>query len=98
MPAPTFFSMLKSVRELKREENAVLLRELCDIVVIAWGSSDYYKSMRENYTELLLTPEQLAARKNPRVFDVNNPERAKEAANLLASFLGQNKKRGGVNV
>jgi hypothetical protein len=96
-PATTFFSLLKSARQIKREEMALQLKEFCDIAAISWGGEKYYSALKNSYSEMLLSPEQLAARKNPRVFDCENPERAKDAAQMFASFLGQAKKMSRTN-
>ena len=98
VPAPTFFAMLKSVRQIKKEEMAVQLRELCDIQAISWGGTKYLTSLKSSYSEMTMTPDQLKARLNPRVFDCNVEERADAAAEMFKSFLGQAKKMDVKNV
>lgn len=97
-PAPTFFALLQSARQMKREETAVQLRELCDIMAISWGDKKYLDALKSSYSEMTMSPEQLAARRNPRVFDVSVDERAQGAAQMFKQFLGQSKKMGGAGV
>lgn len=83
---------------MKREETAVQLRELCDIMAISWGDKKYLDALKSSYSEMTMSPEQLAARRNPRVFDVSVDERAQGAAQMFKQFLGQSKKMGGAGV
>lgn len=73
-------------------------QELCDIQAVSWGSEKYHSALRSAYAEMAMSPEQLAARKNPRVFDCDIPERADAAAAMFKQFLGQAKKLEGINV
>lgn len=56
------------------------------------------KALKSSYDEMTMSPEQIQARRNPRVFDCSVKERADAAAQMFASFLGQSKKMGGINV
>ncbi len=86
-PAPTFFALLKSAKDIKREESVLHLIDQCDIAAISWGAKKYYDELRKNFSDRLLSEDKLKARDNPKVFDVSVKERADAAADLFKKIL-----------
>ena len=88
MPARRFFSMRKSLLEMRRKEQASSYREQCSIAAInGVNSLDYYKELDSYYRRLGMSEAEILKDKNPRLIDADNPEELNRGAKILQGFF-----------
>jgi hypothetical protein len=91
MPARRFFSMRKALADMSFQEQNRQYFELCQIQAIAGVNNlDYYNELVAEYRKRAMTEEnrKILSNRSARIFDADNPEESKYAANVLQGFFG----------
>lgn len=90
MPARRFFSMNKSRLLLQEKERNLKYLELCHVQAVGGvGSMEYYENLSTHYRDMTLSEKDrsiLEKRRN-RIFDADDPNSNKYAANVLNGFF-----------
>lgn len=90
MPARRFFAMNRARMDLEYKERNANYFNLCEIQSVSGVNSlEYYNEVRSYYRDSFLdeAPKKLLEDRKNRIFNADDPESSKYAANVLKSYF-----------
>ncbi|HCW05861.1 MAG TPA: hypothetical protein DGG95_00655 [Cytophagales bacterium] len=91
MPARRFFAMYIELANQEQKTKASFFYDLCDVQAIAICDSNYYKELKEYFrlSSLPIEIQEKIEKRRRHIFNSDDPEDSKKAAQALRAILGK---------